>query len=246
MSDMAAVGAAPYSEDDTNYQPWPVLGRPISGTTASVVGPYVVDNGTNFLTTWAKGTPIKINGVDTTIRRVISTSVIEVEDSMGTQTTVSWEIPEPLITGQALPTLWEWNNRGFACGDLNNPGILYWTNGNSLDGTQDTFYLEVTSPSEPLMNGCSYNGKNYVWSSERMFEIEDIGGNQFRSLEIPGGKGLFSRWGLCVGERIWFLSRDGIYQTVGIVYPLPMKHLSLCLSKRAMLVLRSMDLMHPI
>jgi len=220
ISDIAADAAAPLSEGDTNYQPWPVRGKPISSatpvTTVTVVGPYLKDTTAVFNTAWAKGTPIKIGGVDTQIRRVISTSLLECDNSMGSQSNVSWEIPEPLIAGQPLPLLWgPWNGYFFACGDTNNPGTLYFSNGTDPDTTTDTNYIEVTSPSEPLMNGCTFNGKSYVWSSERMFEVQEIGIGQFLTIEIPGEKGLFKRWALTTGERIWFLARDGIYQTNG-------------------------------
>ena len=216
ISDIAAAGSASLSEGDTNYQPWPIIAKPIAGTADSVVGPYLKDTGTpDFNVAWAKGTPIIVGGINTQIRRVVSTSVIELDDSLGSLGGVVWEIPEPILTGQYLPTLWEWNNIGFACGDTNNPGYLYFTNGNSLDTTQDTFHIEVTAPSEPLINGCNFNGKNYVWSSERMFEIDSLGPNNFIPLVVPGGKGLISRYGLATGERMWFISRDGIYQSNG-------------------------------
>jgi len=217
VSDLAATAAAPVSDLDTNYQLWPIVQHPISGTTAvvGVVGPYIVDSGTNFNLAWAKGTPIKVNGIDTSIRRVLSTSKLEVEDSLGSLSSVKWEIPAPLLTGQPLPALWVWNDIGFGCGDSTNPGRLYFTNPGSLDTTQDSFWLDITNPSEPLMNGIMHNGKNYVWSSERMFEIEQIGPNMFIPVELPGRKGLIGRWGLTAAERIWWIAKDGIYQSNG-------------------------------
>lgn len=214
------------SEGDTNYQPWPVRLAPKNGTFAIVAGTAArsITNDLNY--EWIKGTGIKVQRPDgsffeTTIRRVFgsgagASTLVEFADSIGAATTnVLFTIAEPLLRGVPLPSAWTSEDRGFACGDSNNPGALYFTNGNNLDSTQDTFYLEITNPSEPLVNGCAFNGKNYVWSTERMFEIENIGPNNFIAVEIPGRKGLISRYGLAVGERIWYVSRDGIYQTSG-------------------------------
>lgn len=216
VSDLFALGSAPFAEDDTNYQPWPVVDVPFSTTATSVTGSYIVVSAA-LPTSLAKGTPMKVNGVDTTFRRTVSAGALiyEVEDSLGTLTNVTVEIPAPVKYGQPLPTLWLHNGRTYAVGDTKNPGTLYYSNGNDPDGTTELNKLEVTATSEPLQNGCSFNGKNYVWSSERMFELDEYLPGFVRALDIPGSKGMFSRWGLAVGERIWFLSKDGIYQTGG-------------------------------
>lgn len=219
VDDDFASGAIPDSEGDVNYQPWLCAQPSKSGTTAIVAGSMIQDSGTNFLTTWVKGTPIKVNGYLTTIRRVISTSIMELEESVGSTTSAAWEIPEPFIQ-QSLPCLWgPVNGWFFACGDTTNPGRLYYSNQNDPDSTgaidSGESWIDVTGPSEPLQNGFVYNGRNYVFSSEKLYEIVEISTGIFIPRETPTGKGLMYRWAFCVGPRVWFLSKDGIYETDG-------------------------------
>jgi hypothetical protein len=215
ISDDAAIGNAPLSDGDTNFQPWPVRLAPIS-VTASIVGGCVIKTLSALPTGLLKGTAITVNGIATTFRRMLSAGVYELSDSIGNTTGgVTVEVPEPVITSP-LSALWgPWKGRALACGDDNNPGTLYISNGNNFDSTLDILTLEITSPSEPLINGCEFNGRCYVFSSERMFEIEQIGDNQFIYSEVPNAKGLWSRWALAVGSRIFFEGKDGLYGTMG-------------------------------
>jgi hypothetical protein len=221
--DLFVSAAAPFSDGNINFQPWPISDLPRAGTTATssssaagVAGNLVRDAATNFNVSWAAGTGIIVNGVQTTVTRVISTSLLEVVDSLGSASAVAWEIPEPVILGQPLPSWWgPYDGRFFACGDSKNPGTLYWTNGNNPDSTTELNKVEITPTSEPLVNGCVYNGRNYVFSSDRMFEIVEIAPGEFRYSEVPNSKGLWSRWALTVGPKIYFLGKDGIYETVG-------------------------------
>jgi len=212
-----ARGTTSSSEQiDQYYQPWLIPQKPATGTASTVAGTMLKDSGTNFNVNWAKGTPIKVGSFYTSLRRVLSTSVLEVEDCLGALTNSTWEIAEPFIASQPLPCFWgPFNGWFFGCGDSINPGRLYWTNQNNPDGTQDTNWLEVTGPSEPLQNGCVYNGRCYVFTPERMLEIIEISPGAFISRDVPTGKGLMYRWSFAVGPHIWFLSKDGIYETDG-------------------------------
>jgi hypothetical protein len=204
-----------------NWQPWPVIDIPHSGTTGIVSGTTVADTATNFNLLWAPGTEIKINGIDYVITRVLSTSKLEIEESAGSQSAVTWEIAEPILLGQPLPCLWGHINGMFlACGDPINPGRLYYSMGNDPDSTNEVSYIDVTSPSEPLQNGCMYNGRAYLFSTERLWEVLPTGaqeGDKIGVREIPNGKGLFSRWALTrnPGPMIQFLSKNGIWTTDG-------------------------------
>lgn len=216
-SDEFALGSRDVVEDNVNFQPWVVAGAPFAGTATSVSGNYIITSAA-LPTSMAIGTPMKVNGINCSYIRTInaSTRLYEVDTALGALSNVTVEIPEPILYGQALPTLWgPFMGVFFACGDAQNPGVLYWTNSNNPDGTTERNRIEVTSPSEPLQNGCVFNGKAYVWSSERMFEIQSFGPGLFVPVDLPSGRGLFSRWGIAVGERIWYLSKDGIYQTGG-------------------------------
>lgn len=72
-----------------------------------------------------------------------------------------------------------------------------------------------------------YNGTCFVYSSERAFRIYPTfgqfnlidptipGSGLFRAIEVPNGKGLFMRWGLAVGPKMWTIGKDGIYEGDG-------------------------------
>ncbi len=203
---------------NTNYQPWPILGLPVTGTTGTVAGTTLNDSGSNFNTSWAMGIRILVNNQPYTIYKVISTSRLETFENMGSQTGVVWRIDEPTILAQTLPCLWEWDGSLWACGDPVNAGRLYRSNPNSETTTPNN-YLEVTSPSEPLMNGLQFNVRGFVFSTANMAQILPTGNpdNPYRYELIPDGRGMFSRWGLTrePAPIMAFLAKDGIYATQG-------------------------------
>jgi hypothetical protein len=205
-------------QSNNNAQPWPIIGTPVTGTTGTVSGTTINDSGTTFNTSWAQGTLILVNNQPYHIYRVISTSRLEIVENAGSQTSVVWRIDQPTILAQPLPCLWESNNIFFACGDSTNPGRLYYSNPNS-ETTTSTNYLDVTSPSEPLMNGLEYNIRVYVFSSDNFIQILPNNDPQhpYISQIIPNGKGLFARWALTrePAPAISFLGKDGIYITTG-------------------------------
>jgi len=213
------VAVLPADEQD-HWQPWATQGLVVSGTATSVVGITVLSAG-QFNLSWAPGTIILINGTPFTIYQVISTSMLLLVESANALTNVPWRIDEPTLQNQNLPCLWGDEQLGamFACGDPNNPGRLYFSNIDDPDTTTDANYIDITSTSEPLMNGVVYNIRSYVFSSERMFQILATGDPTapWRAQEIPNGKGLFSRWALTVHPTpvICFLSKDGLNATTG-------------------------------
>jgi hypothetical protein len=210
VSDFFALGAAPYSEDDSNYVPWARRLPPITATASSVVGNAVTT--TVPVPKLAKGTPIRINSMELTYRgaNYYNQYMFFVEEAVGVLTDAPVLIQEPVVHGAASQSLWAYNGRLFGCVD----GTLYYGVRHNPDAHLEQNYLEVTSGAEVLVGGCSYNGKNYCWSTERMFELQEFG-DVIVPLEVPGGKGMIAPWTLAVGERMWFVSRDGIYQSGG-------------------------------
>jgi hypothetical protein len=95
-------------------------------------------------------------------------------------------------------------------------GMLLWTNANNPDAASDANQLEITNPSEPLMNGYLYDGRPYVCSTETTYEIA-FTGQGFIAKEVANSQGLAARWGLCVmeGGRVYKVARDGIYESEG-------------------------------
>jgi len=205
---------------DASFQPWLTIGLPATGNTTAVSGTTV--NGTGFNTAWAQGTVLQVNGIACNLYRVISTTRLEVYQNLGTMTVVPWVVAEPQLVSQPLPCLWmsEEDNVWMGCGDLTNPGRLYWCQPGT-EGMKERNWKDITSPSEPLMNGVHYNGRDYVWSTERMFQLLSRrlsdGSFTYEAQEIPNGKGLFARWAITLipGSEIQYLAKDGIYTTGG-------------------------------
>jgi hypothetical protein len=204
------------SDGNINYQPWLISDIYRFGTCEVVAGTSI--KGTGFNPLWTMGTVIEIDGIPHSLYRVISDTVLELADSAGSKENVMWAIHEPKLVGQPLPILFgPLEGFFFGVGDVKNAGTLYFTRGNEPDSTEEINKIEVTSTSEPLQNGCIYNGRAYLFSTERMFQILPAFNTdqKFQVIEIPNSKGLFARWGLAVGPAIWFIGKDGIYETTG-------------------------------
>ncbi|MCE5254335.1 MAG: hypothetical protein LLG45_09060 [Actinomycetia bacterium] len=186
-----------------------------TGSTATQTG------GDGFNADWEPGGIIFIANVPYTLKRYVSPNVWELVEDAGVQVNASFRLDGARILGQPVSHLWgPWGSGEagvvmFACGDPRRPGHLLWTNGNDPDTTSPVNALEITSPSEPLVNGCIYDGRCFVWSAERMFAVYPAGNGQFHAQVVPGAKGLYAPWGLYVGEHIFFISKDGIYATNG-------------------------------
>lgn len=207
-----------------NFQPFPVLDTPKAGT-CNVSGTKVTRaSGDNFNTSWAPGSIIIIDGVAYTLyASPTSTTVLETVENVGTKSGVAFTLPSPTLQGQPLPVLFGPYGGGetgifiFALGSTQQPGTLFWTKGNDPDSAPTANQLEITSPSEPLVAGCIYDGRPYVFTSERMYVINRSfdGTSDFVAQEVANSKGVIGRWCVAVGEKIFFVSKDGIYATDG-------------------------------
>jgi len=234
--DIASAPTLPVDDRSILYQSWLIPDTPAAGFTTSTTaavptssgvggnGSRVTDAALGFNLSWIPGTQIVIDGNAYTIARVLGTGDLFLnEDLGGNLGIVSWHVDGALQTGQPLPFVWGPFGSGqfglylFACGDPRSPGTVYWTNGNDPDSVSIANSLELTSSSEPLQNGCIWNGRVWVWSTERMFEMvpDLINAGQFLAQVVPGARGLAGNWCFCVGDLIYFKSRDGIFSFGG-------------------------------
>lgn len=235
-----AIAGNPRLVED-NYQPFVTVDSTRNGTctiTTNGVGKGAIltwtsgdvfkyYNPVGDLPYYPPGTLISINGNAATFYRIPDDAhTVEIfEDYSGVApgTACNFVITNPELVHQPLQCAWGPFGGGqtgtftFAVGDILNPGSLYWLKGNNPDAHAPTNVLEITSPSEPLMNGCMFNGASLVFSTERMFTIYPSFGqvSDFLAVEVPNSKGLYAKWALAVGPKIWFLARDGIYETTG-------------------------------
>lgn len=205
------------------YQPWPVTDEPRTGT-CNTYGTCVVKlTGTPFNANWVRGTEVQILNNTYTLRQVLSDTLLEVEENIGVNGTllgVSYLIPEATIAGYSLPYAWLWpaENRIFSCGDSYNPGLLYFSQPDNPDCASDRGYIEVTSPSEPLLNGFLFEGICFVWSAQNLYRVDSTPGavNPYTSYRLSGVPGLGAPWAFdASGSILVYLGQDGVYAYTG-------------------------------
>src|SRR5579864_190225 len=218
-SDILATGQL---LDSDNFQPFPTIDITRAGT-CNVVGTSVQwVSGENFNTSWAEGSEIVINGIPYTLyRQPESTTFLEIVENAGNQAGVSFYLQEATILAQPEPAMWgPFLGEFFACGDPFQPGYIFRTKGNDPDSAPDTNQDEVTSPSDPMMNGCLYGSSaSFCWSAEKQFQIQpiqDMNGNlAFQYVEVIGNGGLFARYAFSSGTVMAWLRKDGIMVSQG-------------------------------
>jgi hypothetical protein len=207
----------------TDCQPWPLVQKPqtTGAGTVTISGSLIRDTAAPFSTSLLRGIPVIANGKFSTLRRVLSTSIIEVDRNVGDSAAGTWELPRPVLAGQPLPILiggnWD-QNRLIGLGDPNDPSAYYLTRRGNFDATYELLRFEI--PGAILQNGCMYNGSPYLWSTEHMYRIDDAGvdafGNPlFRAVIVPGARGLIARWACCAADRMFWLDREGICASDG-------------------------------
>lgn len=201
-------------------QPWVRYSSPVSGT-ASVVGNVVTDASNPLPANLLQGTPVRMGAFYTKFRRYINTArtVWEVTESLGVLTSQSWEIARPATYGNALRSIWR-SDTGvvFACDGT----FLRWSLGpgpiiGGADFTREVNQYEATDPTDPLVMGFVYNGKDGVFTTQRLFDVDGDPVNGYTLSEVPNGKGLISPWALAVrkGSRLAWVAMDGIYASEG-------------------------------
>lgn len=214
-----------------NDQPFTVPGLPASGL-CNVEG-YTVGRllpGDNFNPDWPQGTGIFINGIANTLYQQPNSLGTEIvlNSPAGSQTNVPWSVPEPDLLSQPMQVMFGPYGEGnagltlFACGNNDNAGTLFWTNGNNADAAGSANNLAITSPSEPLMNGGVFADQPFVFSIKRLFRLvpnfsTDAEGNPiggFLAYDEGSGYGLFSPWAMCVGPKIYYFAGDSIRENV--------------------------------
>jgi hypothetical protein len=236
-ADIAANPRLEVAPDSIHYQPFLTVDVPRSGTctcsghTVTLVGASGEDVFKAYSATgddpyYVAGNQIVIGDRLCTFYKspASTTSVEVVEDVSDLTGTLGWQMQQPEMARTSLPFLWgpfgggETGTFLFAVGDTLLPGGLYWTEGNDPESHPPSNVLEITEPTERLQNGCMYDGRAYVFSTERMFAIYPSFGqaSQFVAVEVPGSRGLYRRWALCSnGAAIFSRARDGIYASTG-------------------------------
>lgn len=168
-----------------NYEPFPSIDLPQKGTvTVSggvitwVSGGSIGGTQTGFNLRWLGGTNIVIGSPTglayTLIARPTSTTTMTIPGVPDEGEPVQYTIPEPILANQPLPYQFgptDNINYAYAVGDPLRPGTLYWCAGSNLDAAPDTNQLDVTDPSEALVNGAMSGGRGVLFSIKRAWLI---------------------------------------------------------------------------
>lgn len=210
------------------YKPFTFFDTPKLGTCNVIGTKLTVLSGDNLNVTYPRGVAILVNGIHNRFyTNPTDATHVELEKDMGSLSGVSFEIKTPLLTGQPLPIMFGTFGEGnsglfvFGLGNDKAAGTLYWLDGNSPDTQSDINYLEITSPSEPLLAGVMYDSYGFILTNERSFAIYPTflnGPLGFIARESANSRGLFSRWSICVGRNyIYYLTEnaDGIVRVPG-------------------------------
>jgi hypothetical protein len=226
-----------------NYEPFPSIDLPRGGLVSVTDGVVSYISGDQFNVRWLPGTIIIIGTVAYTLNTRptsnISLTASNVNNIGGIESVVvppngaslPYEIAEPILAAQPLPYLWGPTDNisfFFGVGDPLRPGTLYWSKGNNPDSAPDTNQQDVTSPSEPLINGCLVNGYGWVSSSERNWLIvpnffnalataQGVSGSTWTLQESSLKRGLYMPRCLAVegGGIVFFRAKDGVYVSPG-------------------------------
>ena len=224
-----------------NFEPFPSIDLPQKGVCSVsggvitwVSGGAIGGTATGFNVRWLVGTTILI-GYPTSlayeaVRRPANGTTWDftgADPEVPDATAVTYEIEQPILAAQPLPYMWgptDNINFTFAVGDPLRPGTLYWCAGSNLDAAPDTNQLDVTDPSEPLINGAMSGGRGVLASIKRFWVImpnffnaeattTGVEGSTWTLQETSITRGLFIPRCIEVsgGGNIFFRVDDGIH-----------------------------------
>jgi hypothetical protein len=192
----------------------------VTGTVAIVNIP----SPTNALR-WLPGTLVQLGGKNAyTLRKrptVFSGTfyLLEFVENAGSSGAVSVSIQEPILANQMVPFMWGPDASGtiFAVGDILRPGTLYFSKNYAPDSAPDSYNLELTPPTEPLLGGEEIDGLSFVGSSERWWALypqPDNPTQRYNPVKQPFSRGLAAPYGHCNdGTTLYWWAKDGIWSS---------------------------------
>ena len=214
--------------DFDNFEPWPSVDLPNTGTLVSLVGTTAVISTTDTdVGSYLPGTLVQIGGQNAYTLQTRPQSLggnqwlLQFIENAGILTpgNSTYIIQEPLIANQHLPYMWgpDVNGTVFACGDSFRPGNVYFAKGNNPDSAPDSYNIEITPPTEPLQGGEVLDGLAFVGSTERWWALYPQPENpkqRYNFVQQPLTRGLAAPFGHCNdGVSIYWWARDGIYSS---------------------------------
>ena len=211
--------------EDDNYQPFPTVENPFTGT-AQLYGHVAVVTATSAnpptnIEAYLPGNILTVGQQNYSLwaRPTLITPgvyLFQLEENSGTGSSIC-NIYEPLLAAQPHPYAWGPDASGviFSTGDTYRPGGVSWTNGNNPDSASNKNYAELSPPTEPLIGGVLNDGTSFAASMNRWWQGYPSE-NGYNWLERPIGAGLAFPWAITSdGKSFYFVGRDGIYVSGG-------------------------------
>jgi len=223
-SDAAVEAGEPLDFD--NFEPWPSIDVPNMGTASVVVGTVAVVSTTNAnILRYLPGTLVRLGGINVYTLQTRPTLIsgtnylLQFVESAGAGTTVPYQIEEPILARQFLPYMWGPDAAGtiFACGDPLRAGTLYFAKNNNPDSAPDSYNIEITPPSEPLLGGEVLDGLSFVASTNRWWALypqPDNPTQRYAVVQQPFVRGMAAPYAHCTdGRSIYWVAEDGVYSS---------------------------------
>lgn len=212
--------------DFDNFEPWPSIDVPNTGSTVSVCGTTAIVTSTDpDIASYLPGTLVQLGGQNayTLWTRPLPISgsnyLLQFIENAGAAGAISYVIQEPVIARRFLASMWgpDANGTVFAVGDSLRPGSVYYAKNYAPDSAPDSYNSEITPPSEPLVGGLVVDGLSWVASTERWFAMYPQPDNPAARYNIVQGtqtRGLLCAHGCCTdGQSIFWWAKDGIYSS---------------------------------
>jgi hypothetical protein len=220
-----------------NLEPWPSVDLPFAltsitnlvnaiGTTVLIPQAYVAVP--NNILSWLPGNLIRLGSVNVytlwtrpTLITVAGVNyyLLQFVENAGVLTGAVLYNYEPQLANQHLPYMWGPDAAGtvFATGDPLRPGTLSFAKNYAPDNAPDSYNIEITPPSEPLMGGEILDGLAFAASTERWWALYPQAQNELQRYSViqqPMTRGIAAPYGHCTdGKTIYWWAKDGIWSS---------------------------------
>jgi hypothetical protein len=219
-----SAAAAGDSLDFDNFEPWPTIDQPNVGTASVVCGTLAIVSTTDTdITSYLPGTLVLLGGQNAYTLRSRPTRIsgfnylLQFIENAGSAANISYQINEPILANRHLPYVFgpDANGTVFGCGDLFRAGTLSFAKSYAPDSVPDSYNLEVTPPTEPLLGGEVIDGLAYLASPERWWALYFQSNNpaqRYAVVQQPLSRGLAAPFGHCNnGQEMFWWAKDGIW-----------------------------------
>jgi hypothetical protein len=221
-----AAAEAGEALDFDNFEPWPSVDLPNTGVASLVNGTVAIVSTTDTdILSYLPGTLVQLGGLNVYTLWARPTFIsgtnylLQFVENAGAGTNVSYLIQEPFLANQHLPYMWGPDATGtvFACGDAFRPGTVSFSKNYAPDSAPDSYNLEISPPSEPLVGGETLDGLAFVASPERWWALYPQPGNtaqRYAIVQQPFPRGIAAPFAHCNdGISLYWVAKDGIYSS---------------------------------